>query len=250
MSPVRSRAHKRLIRWAVDGTWERIFAAVLAAAEGADDIGWTVLVNSTVCRAHQHAAGARKRGLQAPGRTRRPCARTLPRRSQYEGSPRRRQPCTPPGSPGHRRPGGRRPGLRDCHGRHPCSAKRTCKTEDPNRCRPRRPRVLIPRDPKPPPPARNPRCHSPAVRPGRPPSAARPHGWPTTRFRRRGVRAAQRGQTMRQPARTVAWADRANGQARDCLPGRTPPRGHPHPGPQMTHERSFRTDGRCQERVL
>ncbi|MFE2579637.1 IS5 family transposase [Streptomyces sp. NPDC059378] len=55
-------AHKRLIRWAVDGTWERIFAAVLAAAEGADDIGWTVSVDSTVCRAHQHAAGARKKG--------------------------------------------------------------------------------------------------------------------------------------------------------------------------------------------
>uniref|UniRef100_UPI0040403AE3 IS5 family transposase n=1 Tax=Streptomyces sp. f51 TaxID=1827742 RepID=UPI0040403AE3 len=58
-------AHKRLIRWAMDGTWERIFAAVLAAAEGADDIGWTVSVDSTVCRAHQHAAGARKKGLQA-----------------------------------------------------------------------------------------------------------------------------------------------------------------------------------------
>ncbi|MFC5785975.1 MULTISPECIES: IS5 family transposase [Streptomyces] len=63
-------AHKRLIRWAVDGTWERILAAVLAAAEGADDIGWTVSVDSTVCRAHQHAAGARKRGSR-PDRTRR-----------------------------------------------------------------------------------------------------------------------------------------------------------------------------------
>ncbi|MFF0706371.1 IS5 family transposase [Streptomyces tendae] len=55
-------AHKRLIRWAVDGTWERILAAVLAAADDSDDIGWTVSVHSTVCRAHQHAAGARKRG--------------------------------------------------------------------------------------------------------------------------------------------------------------------------------------------
>ncbi|MFF8407765.1 IS5 family transposase [Streptomyces sp. NPDC015684] len=58
-------AHKRLIRWAVDGTWGRILAVVLAAAESADDIGWTVSVDSTVCRAHQHAAGARKKGLQA-----------------------------------------------------------------------------------------------------------------------------------------------------------------------------------------
>lgn len=54
-------AHKRLIRWAVDGTWERILTAVLAAADAGDDIGWTVSVDSTVCRTHQHAAGARKR---------------------------------------------------------------------------------------------------------------------------------------------------------------------------------------------
>lgn len=53
-------AHKRLFRWAVDGTWERILAAVLAEADGADDIGWTVSVDSTACRAHQHAAGAGK----------------------------------------------------------------------------------------------------------------------------------------------------------------------------------------------
>ncbi|MFD9569216.1 IS5 family transposase [Streptomyces sp. NPDC059982] len=59
-------AHKRLLRWAMDGTWERILAALLAAADGADDIGWTVSVDSTVCRAHQHAAGARKKG--APDR--------------------------------------------------------------------------------------------------------------------------------------------------------------------------------------
>ncbi|WP_258873240.1 IS5 family transposase [Streptomyces sp. M7] len=59
-------AHKRLRRWAMDGTWERILAALLAAADGADDIGWIVSVDSTVCRAHQHAAGTRKKG--APDR--------------------------------------------------------------------------------------------------------------------------------------------------------------------------------------
>ncbi|WP_200823141.1 transposase [Actinacidiphila yanglinensis] len=52
------RAHKRLLRWAVAGTWERILAALLAAADGADAIDWTESVDSTVCRAHQHAAGA------------------------------------------------------------------------------------------------------------------------------------------------------------------------------------------------
>lgn len=46
---------------AVDGAWERILAALLAADDDAEDIGWTVSVDSTVCRTHQHAAGARKR---------------------------------------------------------------------------------------------------------------------------------------------------------------------------------------------
>ncbi|MCM9077130.1 IS5 family transposase [Streptomyces spororaveus] len=59
-------AHKRLLRWAVDGTWEKILASVLAAADADDDIDWTVSVDSTVVRAHQHAAGARKRGRPAP----------------------------------------------------------------------------------------------------------------------------------------------------------------------------------------
>lgn len=36
-------AHKRLIRWAVDGAWERILAAVLAAADADADIGWLCL---------------------------------------------------------------------------------------------------------------------------------------------------------------------------------------------------------------
>ncbi|MEU9949275.1 IS5 family transposase [Streptomyces sp. NPDC047939] len=56
-------AHKRLIRWAADGTWRRILAAILAQADAADEVGWAVSVDSTVCRAHQHAAGARKGAL-------------------------------------------------------------------------------------------------------------------------------------------------------------------------------------------
>ncbi|MFD6331238.1 IS5 family transposase [Streptomyces niveus] len=61
LGPFRT-AHKRLVRWAVDGTWERILAAVLIEADAGDDVGWTVSVDSTVCRAHQHSAGARKGG--------------------------------------------------------------------------------------------------------------------------------------------------------------------------------------------
>ena len=54
-------AHERLPRRAVDGTWEKLFAAVLAAADADDDIRLDRLsVDSTVCRAYQHAVGARK----------------------------------------------------------------------------------------------------------------------------------------------------------------------------------------------
>ncbi len=42
--------------------------AVLANADAGDDIDWTVSVDSTVVRAHHHAAGAGagKRGRTAP----------------------------------------------------------------------------------------------------------------------------------------------------------------------------------------
>jgi transposase len=58
--------HKRLIGWAVDGTWEMILAAVPAAADADDDIDWTVSVDSTVVRAHQHAAGPLTKGRTTP----------------------------------------------------------------------------------------------------------------------------------------------------------------------------------------
>jgi transposase len=49
-------------RWQRDGTWARILAALQARADAAGLITWDVSVDSTVARAHQHAAGARKRG--------------------------------------------------------------------------------------------------------------------------------------------------------------------------------------------
>ncbi len=85
---------------------ERILAAVQAAAEGADDIGSTVSADSTVCRAHQYAAGARKKGGSRPGRTRRPCARMLSLRrvTPSRGFSRpghRPATCTLPPAPAH-----------------------------------------------------------------------------------------------------------------------------------------------------
>lgn len=52
-------------RWARDGTWARILAALQARAQAAGLITWEVNVDSTVTRAHQHAAGARKKGVSS-----------------------------------------------------------------------------------------------------------------------------------------------------------------------------------------
>ncbi|MEU2049004.1 IS5 family transposase [Streptomyces diastaticus] len=64
--------HTRFRRWAADGTFDRMLRAAQAKADAAGDIDWLVSVDSTVVRAHQHAAGARKGGLRDPafGRSR------------------------------------------------------------------------------------------------------------------------------------------------------------------------------------
>ncbi len=59
-------------RWQRNGTWAHILAALQARADAAGLIGWQVSVDSTIMRAHQHAAGARRHGhLQSelPGGT-------------------------------------------------------------------------------------------------------------------------------------------------------------------------------------
>jgi len=54
----------RYYRWRQAGIWERIFAELQAQANRDGQLDWTLhFVDSTVIRAHQHAAGA-KRGTQ------------------------------------------------------------------------------------------------------------------------------------------------------------------------------------------
>ncbi|MER8162943.1 IS5 family transposase [Streptomyces sp. NPDC094472] len=50
-------------RWQRDGTWHRIFGQLQARADAEGLITWDVSVDSTIARAHQHAAGARKKGI-------------------------------------------------------------------------------------------------------------------------------------------------------------------------------------------
>ena len=46
---------KRHHRFSSDGTWDRIHARLLAEADAAGEIDWTVSIDSTINRAHQHA---------------------------------------------------------------------------------------------------------------------------------------------------------------------------------------------------
>lgn len=53
-------AWKRHDRWTADGTWARLVAALQADGDLAGELDWVSSVDSTVVRAHQHAAGARR----------------------------------------------------------------------------------------------------------------------------------------------------------------------------------------------
>jgi transposase len=51
--------YNRHRRWSGDGTWETILDQLRAGCDEAAGQAWTVAVDATVVRAHQHAAGAR-----------------------------------------------------------------------------------------------------------------------------------------------------------------------------------------------
>ncbi|GGV19382.1 DDE transposase [Streptomyces litmocidini] len=64
------RVYDLFRRWQRAGVWHRILTRLQAPADAAGVIAWDLSVDSTVCRAHQHAAGARKRGdlqKESPG---------------------------------------------------------------------------------------------------------------------------------------------------------------------------------------
>lgn len=79
------RVYDLFRRWQRDGAWARIVTQLQAEADAEGLITWDVNVDSTVCRVHQHAAGAAKRGVS--------------RRSRLVGSSSSR-PTTGSGGPG------------------------------------------------------------------------------------------------------------------------------------------------------
>lgn len=55
--------YSRYRKWTRDGTWQRVFDRLNASAEQDGEINWTMhFVDGTIVRAHQHSAGAPKKG--------------------------------------------------------------------------------------------------------------------------------------------------------------------------------------------
>ncbi|MEW2548345.1 IS5 family transposase [Streptomyces sp. NPDC047002] len=60
--------YERFRRWSANGTWDRLLAHVQQHSDAVGAVDWTVVyVDSTTVRAHQHAAGARKKAQPWPG---------------------------------------------------------------------------------------------------------------------------------------------------------------------------------------
>jgi len=59
-------AHERLRKWTADGTWEKILAEAIVKDDAVGEVEWILSIDSTIVRAHQHAAGARKKGAASP----------------------------------------------------------------------------------------------------------------------------------------------------------------------------------------
>ncbi len=107
--------HKRFVRWAEAGVWNRLFADLVA-----DGKNPYLMLDSTIVRAHQQAATGRKKGLRRQG------SGAFPRWTEHQDPPAGQRPGRAHRLPSDRRPGSRiprspasagRPSSRGCIGR-------------------------------------------------------------------------------------------------------------------------------------
>ncbi len=63
---------KRHHRFSRDGTWDRILTALQSQADAAGELDWTVSVDSSISRVHQHGATAARAPDRAGDGTARP----------------------------------------------------------------------------------------------------------------------------------------------------------------------------------
>ena len=107
---------KRHRRYAGDGTWDRVLSTLLAMADAEGRLDWTVSVDATINRAHQHATNTTRpdqdtggwvglhESAAAPMRTRRSRDRSVAGWVDHQDSHRRRRQRSSAGGGGHRRP--------------------------------------------------------------------------------------------------------------------------------------------------
>lgn len=74
-------AHERLRKWTADGTWQKVLDQVVVKDDSVGRVQWLLSIDSTVVRAHQHAAGARKKGAAHPR------SKPLPSKEKRSGDP-------------------------------------------------------------------------------------------------------------------------------------------------------------------
>lgn len=55
---------KRHHRFATDGTWDKLLAILQSEADAAGRVRWDVSVDSSIVRAHQHSATARRADVE------------------------------------------------------------------------------------------------------------------------------------------------------------------------------------------
>ena len=53
--------YDRFVRWRRDGTWEKLLSRIRTYSDAVGEVEWEASVDSSVARAHQHAAGARRK---------------------------------------------------------------------------------------------------------------------------------------------------------------------------------------------
>ena len=97
--------YERFRRWQADGTWQRLLAHAQTRSDAVGEVDWEVVVDATIVRAHQHAAGARKgtgRYL-GPAARGRPGTGSQPGWAYDQGPSRLRRPWPAAGDAGHRR---------------------------------------------------------------------------------------------------------------------------------------------------
>ncbi len=56
--------YERFARWESDRTWAKLLEHVQVRDDAVGRVEWSVSIDSTINRAHQHAAGARKKGTR------------------------------------------------------------------------------------------------------------------------------------------------------------------------------------------